>query len=551
MKNVRIYMVFAALVALIFTSCSKEDSGSDLPGDEMGAVSFKALLKDFNRAQLTKQQVPGTGNYGLPECPDDVAGEVFVRVQLLVGAEGNTIFEKDGQSHFDVPVIPQDDGTWITDEGANDELELPQGVYRLNYFGVYAGETLIYLTPRENDDYGPAEYDNFVSDALPSNPFAVMNGQKKYVDVEVLCYDEHFVQQYGYLFFDFEEVEILYLCLFGNVCDEDGRHMPAVFRFDVWNYSGDGADPKGSKLFTAQNELQEGLDLLEQPYTYAEPVCVQLPDRAGETDMYYGEVWLLHDDGSEELIRFGEFDENDVWDLDYSVDGSGDSSSNYYHFREGCGRDDDSTPCLFSAPTSYDNDFDGDDERSFINVTGIDGAFTDVTTNSTNNSPGTATMWPEGTYGFFQSPSQVHPHWIDLSGDGNGYKLIVNGTEDDDDSPYFVITETEVCPDADYFVTFNLINVLGPSGSGQNNNVTLQPVVNGTPLNVTITAPYNGGNQTWMKIGLRLKADANGAFDVRFVNREDAAAGNDFAIDNVVISNDPTIMTGLDQTIVQ
>lgn len=336
MKMLKMYFLLLGVGALLFTSCSKEESGM-VPGGEMGTVSFNAMLAGFNKEQLVKQQVPGTGNYGLPDCPEDAAGDLSVRVRLLEGRTGNEVYSRDGQTMFEVPVIPQDDGTWITDEGADDELELPEGIYRIDYFAVYSGDTMLYIAPAEEGDYGPANYGNFVSDALPSNPFAVMSGQKKYVDVEVLCYDEHYVQHYGYLFFDFQEVDILYLCVFGNVCDDNGRHAPAVFRFDVWNYSGDESSPKGSKLFSVRNELQEGVDLVGQPYTYASPLCVQLPDRDGQTDMYFGEIRLINGDGSEELIRNGVFTEDDVEDLYISdPNASGPGSSNYYHFREDC-----------------------------------------------------------------------------------------------------------------------------------------------------------------------------------------------------------------------
>ncbi|WP_139277070.1 hypothetical protein [Salegentibacter echinorum] len=553
---------------MLVTSCSKEDNGDgpDGPkgGDEMAALGFNALLQGFNKSVLTKQQTPGTQNNGLPECPEDSEEDLFVRVQLLTGATGDNVYEKDGDSHFDVPIIPQSDGTWLTGEGSNDELELPEGVYRLNYFGVYASggddnddndDTLLYLAPRDDDNYGPAQYQNFVDDALPSNPFSVNNGQKKYVDVQVLCYDEHFVNKYGYLFFDFEEVDILYLCLFGNVCDEEtGRHTPAVFEFEVWNYSGDSTNPKGSPLFVAGNELKEGTDEYGT-YEYAEPVCVQLPDAPGEIDTYYGEVYLLNSDGTRgDLIRFGMFDETGVRAQDYSVDGNGDSTSNYYHFREGnCSNQDDSDPCLFSAPVEYSNDFDGDDDKAFLpGITGIAGNYVDKTTATPSNTANSGTMQDEGTYGFFTSPSQVHSNWINLTGSGN--MLIINGEDDEaNTSPYFVISEEQICPDSEYFISFDIVNVLKNDNGGGNNNVDLAVRVNGTLIpGANIVAPYSSGSQSWMSVGLKLRADGNGDINCVFENAETAANGNDFAIDNIVISNDQNTLDGSeDVTIIQ
>ncbi|SFF59906.1 hypothetical protein SAMN04488033_101284 [Salegentibacter agarivorans] len=557
MKNFKIYLAYVALLAMLMTSCSKEDNpdSPDGPaGEEMGAIGFTALLQDFNREMLTKQSeenpTPGTENNGLPACPEDSEAEVFVRVQLLEGANGGDVYTKDGQTYFDVPVIPQNDGTWLTGEGANDELELPEGVYRINYFGVYASggddsseddDTLLYMAPRENDDYGPAEYQNFVNDALPSDPFSVNNGQKKYVDVQVLCYDEHFVNKYGYLFFDFEEVDILYLCLFGNECDEDGRHTPAIFEFEVWNYSGNTLDPKGSPLFVAGNELLPGEDEYGT-YEYAEPVCVQLPDDPNEIDIYYGEVWLLDDDGNrEKLIRVGEFDENDVWDLDYSVDGNGDSTSNYYHFREGaCSNQDDSDPCLFSEPVKYANHFDG---ASLDGFKGWDGTEYTQETNIVFNA-----LWEEGEYALTNNPNNVHSNWINETHTGN--MLVFNGDPEVNQAAYLATTMADVCPDSDYFVSFQMRNVLAVD-SGDENDVRLvirkgddetgNLVVDGNSDPQVISVDEADG---WVNVGLRLKADGSGILSFRLENDQLERNGNDFAIDNMRISNDPSIVSG-------
>jgi hypothetical protein len=560
MKNFKVYLAYVALLAMVMTSCSKEDNpdSPDGPaGDEMGAIGFTALLEDFNREMLTKQSVtPGTGNNGLPECPEEGEAEVFVRVQLLEGATGNVVYEKDGKSHFDVPVIPQDDGSWLTGEGANDELELPQGVYRINYFGVYASggddsdlndDTLLYLAPSESGEYGPAEYQNFVNDALPSDAFSVNNGQKKYVDVQVLCYDEHYVNKYGYLFFDFEEVDILYLCLFGNECDEDGRHTPAIFEFEVWNYSGNSLDPKGSPLFVAGNELLEGSDEYGT-YEYAEPVCVQLPDDPNEIDVYYGEVWLLDDQGNrEKLIRVGEFDEDDVWDLNYSVDGNGDSTSNYYHFREGaCSNQDDSEPCLFSAPVKYANHFDGSYPMAFKAWDGTDYTLAaPIVSNS---------LWPEGLYAPTTNPNLVHDNWINETFHGN--MLAFNGDPDSDQAAYLATTMEDVCPGADYFVSFNLRNILAVTPGGENDvrlvvrtgGETGDIIVDGSSNPQIISADESEG---WLKVGLRLKADSNGVLDFRLENDQTERSGNDFAIDDMKISNDPTIVSGADRMVIE
>ncbi len=565
MKNFKIYLAYVASLAMVFTSCSKEDNpdSPDGPaGDEMAVLGFNAMLQDFNRQMLTKQQEPDLGsiNNGLPVCSDEPNPD-RVRVMLERDVDGVWVpveDPSDGDYKIEVPVrYDSNSETWITDEGDDDELELEEGTYRIAYFAVMEGENKIYIAPRENDDYGPAAYENFVSDALPSEPFLLQKGVKKYIDVEVLCYDDHYVYRYGYLFFDFEEVDILYLCLFGNVCDEDGRHTPAKFRFDVWNYSGSTLDPKGSILYSDTNSW----GTYENGDAYAEPLCVQLPDRPGETDQYYGELWLVDDDGNiinegDGPIRLGVFDEEDVanqtW-AGYEVDETnGDSTSNYYHFREGdCMNQDDSDPCLFKDIAYYENGFN--DGETFLNngvETGTDYIFSDTAGWTPGDTPDSdAPLWVEGTYSFTSNPNDVHNSWIDFD-NGNDF-FILNGDITAGTGAYFAITQPDVCPEADYFVAFDILNVYDGSAS-PDNDIRLIAEVNGTPLNDTdqiIVVPYNGSN--WTRVALRVKANGSGELDIKFVDDNTVASGNDFALDNVVISNDPSITSPNDIEVVQ
>ena len=558
MKNFKIYLAYVALLAMVMTSCSKEDNpdSPDGPaGDEMATLGFTALLEDFDRAMMNKQEEQV--NNGLPACSEEEPAMVRVALKDIAG---NWVLDRDGEEDFiEIPVVPgEDDATsWITDEGANDELELLAGTYSLEYFDVVDSDgNPIYIAPRENDDYGPAEYQNFVSDALPIENIVLQNGVKKYVDVEVLCYDAHYVQEYGYLFFDFEEIDILYLCLFGNVCDDDGRHTPAKFRFDVWNYSGSTLDPKGTLLYSDTNEW----GTYDNGDAYAEPLCVQLPDDADEVDQYYGELWLVDDQGAiiNELdgpIRLGVFDETDVknqtW-ADYQVDeNNGDSTSNYYHFREGdCMSQDDSDPCLFKDIAYYENDFN--DGETFISngvVTGTEYEFSSTAGWTPGGTDSSAPLWAEGTYTFTSNPSDVHNHWIDFE-NGNDF-FILNGDTEAGVEAYFSITQDDVCPGADYFVAFDILNVYNGSNS-PDNDIRLIAEVDGTPLDDSdqiIVVPYDNAN--WTRVALRVKANGLGALDIRFVDDNTVASGNDFAIDNVVISNDPSITSPNDIEVVQ
>jgi len=253
MKNFKFCIAYLAIFAMLFTSCSKDEvSGiQDDPNTEMATISFGAVLNDFvaNRAAL---KAPLTGD--VPVCSD--AAPVKVRVALK-NSGGMWVAGKNGSTggFIEIPVIPNGEGGWMTKESS--DLELPQGMYSLEYFAVMdAGNNILWIAPRENDVYGPANFAAFVNDALPID-INLRVGVKKYIDVEVLCYDQRFADEFGYLFFDFTELDTITLCIFGNYCNDTGRHFPAKFSLEVWMYSGDPLNPKMGDPLTTEALFNE------------------------------------------------------------------------------------------------------------------------------------------------------------------------------------------------------------------------------------------------------------------------------------------------------
>ncbi|MFO7720218.1 MAG: vanadium-dependent haloperoxidase [Gillisia sp.] len=164
-------------------------------------------------------------------------------------------------------------------------------------------------------------------------------GVKKYVQVSVLCFDNRFVNEYGYLFFDLNPNRAIEFCIFGNYCDETGRHYPAAFSVNIWAYS-NGAT--GAQLYTNLSNTVAMNDAGDYAGT---PLCIALPDTAG-LDEYYIEISLLNSDAygnvTEGVIRSGVITDEDVRNL---FDGA--DATNYFHFREGACNLSDS-PDLFS-----------------------------------------------------------------------------------------------------------------------------------------------------------------------------------------------------------
>jgi len=338
MKKFNKYLTGIAIIALLFTSCSKDENMMNDGADkDVASLSFGAILNDFvaNKAELKSHLSD------VPSCSDAVPA--YVQVALKNGDTWVAGKNGDEGGFIQIPIAGSgdynDDGvvSWFTDESS--DLELAPGTYSLEYFGVLdANMNVLWIAPRENDDYGPANFQNFVSDALPIN-VDLRAGVKKYVDVEVLCYDERFADEYGYLFFDFNNVDVITFCTFGNYCNDSGRHFPAHFTINAWKYSGNPDAPKGAALLDGAQINTVGV--YDNGDAYAKPVCIALPDRKGMVDEYYIEISLLDFQGvydaQEGVIR--QFVVSDAQVLDLYNEETGNNT--YYHFREGtsCGED--------------------------------------------------------------------------------------------------------------------------------------------------------------------------------------------------------------------
>lgn len=322
MENYKNYLWCMVLTMLIFGSCSKDDENmKEELTDPVATLSFATVLNDFmeNKAAL-KQAVED-----LPECSD--AAPSYVEV-VLTGPEN--------VGTMAAPVVVQVNSTpGDYDEDGEDEyfteyssdLELTPGTYSLEYFVVYdADGNEIWVAPIEGSTLA-----GFVGDALPID-IELGAGVKKYVDVEVLCFDDREVIEYGYLFFDIEDIELFEFCFFANYCDENGRHFPAAISVDVWL----GTDNTGTPLHT---DLMNTIETDGEPS--ASPICFALPNLSefedDEAYIYY-EVTVMdwegvYGDVPQDAIS-GTLSRNDIignFDGDENVD--------YEHLFFGCGDD--------------------------------------------------------------------------------------------------------------------------------------------------------------------------------------------------------------------
>lgn len=334
MKKIIRFSLGIILILFCVVSCTKEEVGKELEESHaVGKLSFGSVLSDLaNRNHLNKQT--SSDSYDIPQCSNE--NPLFVRVAIKVKDEsGNWVWYKNSQEDkIEIQVNPNgtdldNDGNldaWFTQESA--DLELEEGEYSIEYFAVAtaAGNDeadIIYMAPRIPDgdlDYTQSiQYHNFVDNPLPIQ-VKIRPGVKYYQPVEVLCYEEHYAFAFGYLFFDFNTTNLIYICTSGNVCDEDQRHMPAQFKMKVWKDSNEA-----DLLVVAQNERKTFSDENGTHY-YADALCFPLP----EIEEYYAKIWIVEDE-TEILIREGSFNAEDLANI-YQEE----QQHYYYHFREAC-----------------------------------------------------------------------------------------------------------------------------------------------------------------------------------------------------------------------
>ncbi|SKB37547.1 hypothetical protein SAMN05660776_0806 [Salegentibacter holothuriorum] len=265
MKILKRYMAFIAVFSLLLSSCTKEDNTitDDPTNDNFAEISLGATLNDFvNKAEI-KQSIP--------ECSEDAPAYAHVELTHNMGTP------LEGTIEINVPIM-EDDGAFYTayDEG----LKIPiaggeeTASVSLTTFLVYDGDpdddssSVIWAAPASTSDYG-----NFVNQGLPFD-FMIRAGSKKYVDVEVLCFDDREVILYGYQFFDLKPEILHEVCIFANYCDENGRHFTANYSLEVI-YTGGSED----KVLYESMPLPEdhyGYDDDSEDY-YADPFCFAVP----------------------------------------------------------------------------------------------------------------------------------------------------------------------------------------------------------------------------------------------------------------------------------
>jgi hypothetical protein len=343
MKKFKLSMSILAMFALLFTSCSKDEEASpDNANLQSVEITFGAVLNDLqNRAQSVTKDHFGQ----IPDCSD--ATPDVARIGFSYGGNDYLI---------DVDILSDETGYFTA---YSEDLIIPvpnNGSVQvsLDSFRVYDGDpdnggNLIWIAPIESVE---GEFDGYVDSALPFT-FAVRDGTKPYIPVEVLCYDRRMVNEYGYPFFDLVPGKLYPVCFFANYCPgPQGRHY--VGNYNIQIFYDDGED-----RISLYNQPQTPVTGLDGGLYFADPLCLVIPESPfdnPDTDYIFYVVTPLDWPGN-----YGDIDNTPLpevglsWtDIEEKLNNDGETVE-YFHLFIGCEPPTGDCP---GVPTEGDRDGD-------------------------------------------------------------------------------------------------------------------------------------------------------------------------------------------------
>jgi len=285
----KLLFMFVA-VALLFTACNKDKDQIQDPQNGETGLSFTIQQTDMN----FKDTDPG------PECNDELSMDYVV---FTLGGVDYTseIYMVNGEQLTQV-------------------VKLPTGVYALTNFLVYSengtpgdmtDDVIIKAAPMPGSEY----HDLMM---YPLDVEVTVDAfYKKQYPVDVLCFEPLYYDEFGFTWFQFNDVRIEYQCVFGDICVDDFElyaeslyenqvngiqfDIPAIFEVKV--FKGDDIDP---------------LRVFSNAEWYGEGRCLEVywPNRLDEEgEVFNFELWVLLPtvDGFEYVLM-------DTWSF---VDGEG------------------------------------------------------------------------------------------------------------------------------------------------------------------------------------------------------------------------------------
>ena len=271
----KILLVLLVLV-VAFAGCRKDNPDQD---DGTAEVSFV-----LSQSQQLKNDPLPDDDYN---CWTEEGDYAFVRIE---GVDYFLdVFYLDGIPYTQTIKLPVG-GTYNVQEFMlMNDMQTPDDT---------SDDQVVMASPHAN-----AEWSQYVETALDIT-FDITGFDKLELQIEVLCYEEQFYDQFGFIYFDFYQIVVRQACFFGDICiksltDYAGSwydlyqpnglqyDMPAIFKIEVLR--------NGNLMETYTNELHaDGSNW----YGAGEPLCVWYADRLEDLDEFEFKLYIYVDDGA-------------------------------------------------------------------------------------------------------------------------------------------------------------------------------------------------------------------------------------------------------------
>ncbi|CAM4112891.1 thrombospondin type 3 repeat-containing protein [Gillisia hiemivivida] len=261
MKTINYYWSIFAFVALLFTSCTTEETAVDTSPEAKNSaeLTFGALLDNLANRSMNKDHFSQ-----VPTCSDAEPDMAMVTFSYP-GSGGDKVVEVG---------ISEDSDGYFTEYSELLKIPIAQGAaftkVTLKGFRVYdSSDNLIWVAP-----IAPGDFAGYITKPLPFDVDVYANS-KPYIDVEVLCFDRRDVNEYGYPFFDLVPGKIYPLCFFANLCVGD-RHFVGNYTLDLYYDDGTGR----IQLYTSGDaNAMPNTGVLANNNYFADPLCLEVPDK--------------------------------------------------------------------------------------------------------------------------------------------------------------------------------------------------------------------------------------------------------------------------------
>jgi len=227
-------VILLLMIAAVMFSCKKTETTSVQPEQKSAEVSFNVnqIFPEVNREDYP---------FGLPECSDE--DPVYAHIIIMTGPTGDPDAVLAFEGDIDLFQLPGDYNLYTQSiklmlDGCDHVAGGPAccNFFHVTQFMVYdAQDVLIYAAPLAGSDaQGWLDYPERQLDLQ----FELCEFTKIQKDIDVLCYEEAWYLEFGFVWFNVHEVVMCEICFFVDICqnaftDYAGDWAPYIPAWDM------------------------------------------------------------------------------------------------------------------------------------------------------------------------------------------------------------------------------------------------------------------------------------------------------------------------------